>query len=589
MGVLVVSFMSFGVEKRRRIAREDSESEKEEERPVDHSTPSSHAPAGRSVLAVAEMNLEEYPAFRLGRRSKRPEIRYVRSRAEADGRTFEQVWVVRGAEGLGLPGPFEQDLYVALLVLFTEQGLPSDGRIRFTRNRLAQIMDCSNSGRGYELIEQGLDRLAGATIHTEHAFYRPGALGSNGERSGPAERLSLSFHILEEVRVYERRAAIFDNEGSDFSSTAKRSRVEHARPLELSLARLGLPLVQSYERRYTKALDATFYFALTRPLAKRLYRYVDKVRNGRGSFEIGLRALADVLGLEYRYPSDIKDGLVEAHAELEAHGYLASAGYAPLAGGPAAGEKVVYAFQGAFDRVPRRASATRQIAAPASPLQAELESFGISPKRAAALIAGHPEDHIAARMEYVRALTRTPEGRRVKNPAGYLARAIEESYTVPVTPGAPPPVTPSRHEVHQRSPVSGASESHDTAAGARPAGGSERSAVAAPSEPAGGSALSAEAMDDQPAAAQLAGPWGPLATALKERLTGATYAAWILPAQPVPQDDAESTGETQILTLRLPNTFTLDRWRRPPIAPALAEASATLDIAVSLEVTTSDA
>jgi hypothetical protein len=96
-------------------------------------------------------------------------------------------------------------------------------------------------------------------------------------------------------------------------------------------------------------------------------------------------------------------------------------------------------------------------------------------------------------------------------------------------------------------------------------------------------------MDDQPAAAQLAGPWGPLATALKERLTGATYAAWILPAQPVPQDDAESTGETQILTLRLPNTFTLDRWRRPPIAPALAEASATLDIAVSLEVTTSDA
>src|SRR2546430_17428799 len=80
-----------------------------------------------SVLAVVEMNLEEYPAFRLGRRSKRPELQYVRTRTEPDGRTFSQTWTVRGAEGLGLPGPFEQDLYVALLVLFTEQGLPADG------------------------------------------------------------------------------------------------------------------------------------------------------------------------------------------------------------------------------------------------------------------------------------------------------------------------------------------------------------------------------------------------------------------------------------------------------------------------------
>ena len=133
------------------------------------------------MLAVVEMNLEEYPAFRLGRRSKRPELQYVRTRTEPDGRTFRQTWIVRGAEGLGLPGPFEQDLYVALLVLFTEQGLPGDGRIRFTRNRLAQLIGCSNSGRGYELIEQGLARLAGAAVQTEYGFYRPAPLNQAGE------------------------------------------------------------------------------------------------------------------------------------------------------------------------------------------------------------------------------------------------------------------------------------------------------------------------------------------------------------------------------------------------------------------------
>jgi hypothetical protein len=231
----------------------------------------SHGHGQASVLAVAEMNLEEYPAFRLGRRSKRPEIRYTRTRTEADGRVLEQVWVVRGAEGLGLPGPFEQDLYVALLVLFTEQGLPADGRIRFTRNRLAQVMGCSNSGRGYELIEQGLSRLAGASVHTEHAFYRPGAVGPGGARTGPAERLSLDFHVLEEVRVYERRP-VLEPEPVDPAAGGTHPRVEHARPLELSVARLGQPLVQSYERRYTKGLDATYYFSLERPLAKRLYR-----------------------------------------------------------------------------------------------------------------------------------------------------------------------------------------------------------------------------------------------------------------------------------------------------------------------------
>src|SRR5919199_4229303 len=138
-------------------------------------------PVEPAVLAVVEMNLEEYPAFRLGRRSKRPELQYVRTRTEPDGRTLRQTWTVRGAEGLGLPGPFEQDLYVALLVLFTEQGLPDDGRIRFTRNRLAQLIGCSNSGRGYELIEQGLARLAGATVQTEYGLFRPAPVGKNGE------------------------------------------------------------------------------------------------------------------------------------------------------------------------------------------------------------------------------------------------------------------------------------------------------------------------------------------------------------------------------------------------------------------------
>ncbi len=612
------------------------------------------APGQPSVLAIAEMNLEEFPAFRLGRRSKRHDLRYTRTRSEPDGRTLEQVWIVRGVEGLGLPGPFEQDLYVALLVLFTEQGLPADGRIRFTRNRLAQVMGCSNSGRGYELLEQGLSRLAGASIHTEHAFYRLGAVGPGGERTGPAERLSLDFHILEEVRVYERRTLVEDT--LDFPTPeAARPRVEQARPLELSLARLGQPLVQSYERRYTKGLDATFYFSLERPLAKRLYRYLDKVRNGRGSFEIGLLALADVLGLEYRYPSDVKDGLDDAHAELQTTGYLATAAYTPMAGGRGplkaggAGDKVVYGIHPLFDRRPRRRAGAAGVAgtliqgaasalghglpepalvesaslepasleppapepavdSPPAPagdaLQVELESFGITPARAAALVAAHPAADIAARMAYVRELLRRPGASPLKNPAGFLARAIEEAYAVPKPRPAPQPA-PAPLPEPLCSPVEPLAR--EPLPKERQGKGAKASAPPREPEPPG-----TEAVPDE-------SPWGRLAAALKIRLSAATYAAWVAPAEPAtpgisagpagatlaanpdkggpvapapPEAGAVETNESvagqgagapATLTVILPSAFALDRWRRPPLSTALQEAAPALNLSVILE------
>lgn len=451
----------------------------------DQSPPSPDRSEGPAISAIVEMNLEEYPAFRLGRRSKRIELRYVRTRPAPDGQTHEQVWSVRGTEGLGLPGPFEQDLYVALLVLFTEQGLPSDGRIRFTRNRLAQVIGISNSGRGYELIEQGLARLAGATVQTEHAFYRPALMGPDRERTGPTERLSLTFHILEEVRVYERAAMAIARRIAALDGDPLAGRVELARPMEVSFARLGSPLVQSYERRYTKGLDTTYYFHLTRPLSRRLFRYLDKVRNRRGSFEIGLRTLADVLGLEYRFQSDIKVGLAEAHEELRATGYLSGAQYLPMAGGPGAGEKACYAFDPAFDARPRRRAGSvlptsepetpdeprmtpalllpspsghgvRAPEAPAVPSPSlasdgrgdhdadfaqrvqTLVEMGITASRAERLVASYPGAHIDTQVATLRdRLARARSGQSgviaPRNPGGYLAQAIVDGFTAPRT------------------------------------------------------------------------------------------------------------------------------------------------------------
>ncbi len=385
------------------------------------------------------------------------------------------------------------------------------------------------------------------------------------------------------------------------------ARVERGRPLELSVARLGQPLVQSYERRYTKGLDATFFFTLERPLAKRLYRYLDKVRNGRGGFEIGLLALADVLGLEYRYPSDVKDGLAEAHAELQTTGYLAGASYAPLAGGPRAGEKVVYAVQPAFDRRPRRragsvpatlypeltaepaapgpgaepppleparleapglevlASSPQTPAPPApvtpaaiSPLQEELERFGVTPARAARLVETYPEGQVAACLDYVRGLLRRPGGPTLKNPAGYLARAIEQGYALP-SPGAAPVPAPSP------APAPAPVPPPDTAAQhlrrrppSRPSHRRRRRWTRAPGGVSRPRSRSASAPPPTPPGSVRRPP-------------------------PSGEEGAEGNAETR-LTVLLPSAYALDRWRRPPLAGALQEAAGALGLEVVLEL-----
>jgi len=78
--------------------------------------------------------------------------------------------------------------------------------------------------------------------------------------------------------------------------------------------------------------------------------------------------------------------------------------------------------------------------------------------------------------------------------------------------------------------------------------------------------------------------WAKLAGALRERVSGATYAAWIAPARPL-ATEGETSGQegVQTLTLVLPTAFALDRWRREPIAAALREASAAVGVRVTLE------
>jgi hypothetical protein len=154
----------------------------------------------------------------------------------------------------------------------------------------------------------------------------------------------------------------------------------------------------------------------------------------------------------------------------------------------------------------------------------------------------------------------------VKNPAGLLARAIEQAYVVPEVPRAA--------SFAPRSEPRPAVEAQAVAAPAA-------TTIATPAVEA-----VAAGVPEQPDHAEHP-LWTPLANALKERLSPATYAGWIAPARPLEADgtpEGAAADTPTRLTIVLPNAFTLERWYRPPIAPALQEACAAANIAVDLKV-----
>src|SRR5690606_15584483 len=80
-----------------------------------------------------------------------------------------------------------------------------------------------------------------------------------------------------------------------------------------------------------KPIDLATYYGLRSPIARRLYRFLDKRRLNRSSFELELESLAQVnIGLSSStrvYPSQFKQTLSAPHRELEKIGFLSSVNY----------------------------------------------------------------------------------------------------------------------------------------------------------------------------------------------------------------------------------------------------------------------
>lgn len=255
-------------------------------------------PPARAVFL--DRAIEAMPLFRLSDSSEDTVVTFT---TDTGGR-----WRVLPAPGERLPGTFDQDVYVELLRRFQEADEPDDGALTFTLHAFLRSMGRRVDGRTYEQLRGALGRLERTVLESDGAW-RDARTG----KAGHARFTLLSAVAIDRRRLSDRnQLALFPSLASNEPGEARVVLAAQVR------SNIGAGFVSS--------LVAARYFALTSPVARRLYRLLNAVRDrDDAAWTVPLERLAELLPLSQRYPSHLQRVLQPAHEMLVAAGIVRSA------------------------------------------------------------------------------------------------------------------------------------------------------------------------------------------------------------------------------------------------------------------------
>ncbi len=246
-----------------------------------------------------EMNLANFPIAVLSKQvpgGKRA-LKFQDTIRGQDGRLVKRTWLIQGGSEVGLPTHIDEDVYVALMELTQKQGFDKQ-KIYFSRYDLVKRLGWCPCGKCYARLEQSLLRLANVSFHAQNAFW------DNEVNS----YVTVAFTLIQGYYIYNEtggRKTERDQPNSWFMWSDQ--------------------LHRSFKSGYLKFLDTNLYFSLQTPIARRLYRYLDRKFGEDDQFIIDLFKLAhEYLGISrsFRYPSEIKRKLAPALNELVEKMYL---------------------------------------------------------------------------------------------------------------------------------------------------------------------------------------------------------------------------------------------------------------------------
>ncbi len=207
-----------------------------------------------------------------------------------------------------LPGTFDQDVYFELCRRYHEAGFPADGAVSFTLHAFLRSIGRRADGRTYEQLRSALVRLERTTLES-HGSYWSSISGKEADGR---------FTILAGVSIDRRRR--IDKDQLSLFATAPAAEPGDARVVLAPQIRANL------SAGHSTMLLTPHYFALSSPVARRLYRLVEVSRSeGNLAWYVALERLAERIPLSQRYPSHLARVLQPAHEMLVSAGILRSA------------------------------------------------------------------------------------------------------------------------------------------------------------------------------------------------------------------------------------------------------------------------
>ena len=255
-----------------------------------------------TALILVEANLEVPPTFQLRRTDPNRRVaEFSNTLVNEEGERVQQHWRISIPEPYELPGPFDQDVWVAVQALVGMRGgMPPDGRLYFSLYELLGVMRKARKGGNYKDLRASLLRLSATHFQAENAFYLK-------DKNKLATRTFTLWDVSLDTEIAHETGELTERHFLEFHNVVR----------------------QSFQAEYLKTLDSDFYFSLRSPLAKRLYRLIDRKRQGKPRWGTSLDKLKDMVPLapSYKTPSKVRDVLETAHAELQRRGFLAGVSY----------------------------------------------------------------------------------------------------------------------------------------------------------------------------------------------------------------------------------------------------------------------
>ena len=231
-----------------------------------------------SALILVEANLEVPPTFQFRRTDPNRRVaEFSNTLVDEEGARVHQHWRISVPEPYKLPGPFDQDVWVAVQTLVGMRGgMPPDGRLYFSLYELLGVMRKVRKGDNYKELRASLLRLSATHFQADNAFYLK-------DKNKLATRTFTLWDVSLDTEVDLQTGEATERHFLEFHSVVR----------------------QSFLAEYLKTLDSDFYFSLRSPLAKRLYRLIDRKRQGQPRWGIGLDKLKDMAPLapSYKTPS----------------------------------------------------------------------------------------------------------------------------------------------------------------------------------------------------------------------------------------------------------------------------------------------